>query len=82
MTVTAKITSSQLRETAQDTLAQLNTLQGMFAVLSEQLLAYPSQQKEASDCFHTLGVYKKGIADFCDTLVVLLEIVEEQEKHK
>ena len=82
MKVTAKITSAQLHETAQCTLTQLNALQGTFAVLSEQLLAYPSQQKHASNCFYKLNVYKKDIADFCDMLVDLLEIVEEQEKSK
>ena len=82
MTITAKITSSQLHKTAQDTLAQLNTLQGLLAVLSEQLLPNTSEQQQASQGVQIIGTHKKEIANFCGMLVVLLEIDEERERNK
>lgn len=82
MKVTAKITSAQLRETAQYTLTQLNALQGTFAVLSEQLLPHTSEQQQASQGVHIIGTHKTEIANFCEMLVVLLEIDEDRERNK
>lgn len=80
--VTANIEVVSLRRMAEDTIGHLNVLQGLFAVMEAQFVAYPNSQDRMRKCFDELNVYKKRIAEICDISVELLRSIDELERNK